>query len=171
MLIFLFAFPVYGQPPEWFLKLRQIKVFESSRQDVERIFNDPKIVYSSNTDGKEKGWGEIIEYQTGNGKLGVFYSTGKCAESDDKTGWDVAENIVVSVEFHPNEPAKLSDFKLDLKTFKAEKAADTQHYSYRSDKLGIEFEVLGGNVTSFEYSPAPERQKLDCRIVLKNKSQ
>lgn len=172
-LVFLILFfgqnSVQAREPDWFLKLQKIKVFKTHREEVEKIFNSPKILYSSNRDGKEPGWGEIVEYQSNDGIIEVFYSTGKCSQLTNPDGWDVDEGIVVSIEFKPNVPVELPELNLNLSTFIAEKADDTQYYSYRSEKLGIEFTTLGGKVTSVEYSLTPEMKKLDCKTILKKK--
>ena len=78
LLLIFSAVSVFPDEPDWFVKLKEVKVFQSSKQDVERVFGNPPIVYSTKNDSREKGWGEINEYQTNEGKLEVFYSTGKC---------------------------------------------------------------------------------------------
>lgn len=165
----LLNFSVYAKKPDWFLKLQEIKVFQSNRQDVERVFDNPKFLYSSNENPKETGWGETVEYQTTDGKLEVFYSTGRCSEQTNKKGWDIDKDLVVSIEFEPNEPIKLSDLELDLSSFSGYKESDNQYFQYKSEKLGVEFTLLGGEVTYIEYSITPEMKKLDCEIILKNK--
>ena len=64
---------------------------------------------------------------------------------------------------------KLSALKLDLSSFTGYKESDNQYYQYQSSKLGIEFTLLGGKVTSIEYSLTDEMKKLDCEIVLKDR--
>lgn len=165
-LIFLGFNSTQAKEPEWFLKLQEIKIFQSSQQDVERIFNYPKVIYSS-SEQSEQGWGNIIKYQTKSGELEVFYSTGRCSESSNKDGWDINEGIIVSIEFEPKKPIKLSMFNLDLTTFVADKESDNPTYNYRSFELGIEFNTLGGKVTSFEYSLTSEMKSLGCEFVVK----
>ena len=111
--------------------------------------------------------GEIIKYQTKDGKLKVFYSTGRCSKNSNKDGWDINKDIIVSIEFELNKPVRLSKLNLDLRTFVGYKESDNPTYHYRSSELGIEFSTLGGKVTSMEYSLTPEMRKLDCEIVLK----
>lgn len=161
--------PVLAKQPNWFVKLQKIKIFQSSKRDVEKVFDLHKVTYSSNEDSREKGWGEIMEYQTNDGKLEAYYSTGKCSDNNNKTGWNIDEGVVVSVKFEPDTLVKLSELNLDLSTFTREKESDTQYYNYKSSELGIEFTTLGEKVTSFEYSLTPEMEALDCEKVLEKK--
>jgi hypothetical protein len=165
-LFFCGTFKTIGQEPDWFLKLKQIKVFQSTRQDVERIFENPEAVYSSNRDGKEAGWGEIIKYERPDGELQVFYSTGKCSEITNPVGWDLDNDVVVNIEFEPTKPVKLSKFNLDLTTFKRSKEFDTENWDYISEQLGINFNVLENKITSFKYSLTPEMREIDCEKLL-----
>jgi hypothetical protein len=167
---FVLSMTVSAQEPDWFLKLKEIKVFQSSKQDVERVFENPKNIYSSNKDGKELGWGEIIEYNTVSGKLHVFYSTGRCSEITNNDGWDLVKDVVVNIEFEPLKSVKLSKLSLDLSTFKREKESDTSFWHYTSEKLGIKFAVLQNKVIWFKYSLTDEMRKLDCEKVLEEKS-
>lgn len=156
-----------AQEPDWLLNLKTVKVFQSTKQDVEIIFKNPKETYSSNKDGKETGWGEVIEYQRPDGNLRVFYSTGKCSKTENNNGWDLSDGVIVNIEFEPVEAVRLQELNLDLTTFKRSQESDNANWNYRSDQLGINFTVLEGKVTSMKYSLTPEMRVLDCEIVLK----
>lgn len=165
---FLPANSIYGKEPEWFLKMKEIKVLQSKRQDVLRVYNYPKITYSSNENPKETGWGEIVRYETKDGKLRVFYSTGRCSKLTNADGLDVDKDVVVNIGFEPANPVELRDLDLDLRTFTGYKESDTQYFEYRSEELGMDFTLLGGKVTSIEYSLTPKMRELDCERILKN---
>ncbi len=168
---FILSISVSAQVPDWYIKLKEVKVFQSSKQDVGRIFEYPNVSYWSRSKGRpDNSWGESFVYETKNGKLDVFYSTGKCSELTGKRGWDIDEGLVVSIEFEPTKPIKLSKLNLDLSTFKREKSSDTAFWRYWSDQLGVNFGVLQNKVTWFEYSITDEMSKLDCEKVLKEKS-
>lgn len=167
--IFLSKSPSYGKGPDWLLKMKNIKIFESSKEDVLKTFNYPKMTYSSNDNGEETSWGESVEYETNEGNLAVFYSTGKCSEETGNKGWDINKDIVVSVEFEPKKVIRLSELDLDLRTFTKYKESDNQYYQYQSVPLGINFTMLGKNVTLFEYSLTDKMKELDCEKVLKTK--
>lgn len=169
LIIVLLIFSVYSKQPDWFFKLQKIKVFQSDKQDVRKVFGNLKVLYSTSENPKETGWGETIEYQTDEGKLEVYYSTGRCSELTNKKGWDIDEEIVVSIEFEPNKPIDLPELNLNLDTFTGYKESDTQYYNYRSSELGIEFTLLEGKLTSIEYSLTPEMKKFDCEVLLKDK--
>lgn len=166
-LILFSASSVFAQTPDWFLKLKQIKVFQSSRQDVERVFENPESVYSSSKDSNEKGWGETVRYKTPDGQLRVFYSTGRCSETANKDGWNLDKDVVVSIEFRPVNRVKLSEFNLDLRTFTREKVIDTDGWFYQSMELGVDFGLSDGKLADIEYSSTPDLRKFDCELLLK----
>ena len=168
LLIFGLSLSVYSKEPDWFIKLKKVKIFSSTRKDVLKVFDNPKETYSSDKNGGETdSWGESVEYETKDGKLEAFYSTGKCSNKSD--GWDVEKDMVVSIEFTPKIPVSLSKFNFDLRTFSKEKEYDTSYWYYRNHRLGILMVVFDKKVTTLEFSITDEMRKLDCEKVLQLK--
>jgi hypothetical protein len=61
-LTLIFVSNVFGQNkvPEWFTKLKQIKVMESTREDAEKLFSSPQIEQV-----RKGGGSQIVDYNFG----------------------------------------------------------------------------------------------------------
>src|SRR3954464_1185825 len=77
--------------PKWYSKLRQIKLMITTRQEVEKLFDHPKVTYTY--DGAV---GRSVEYKIKEGRLSVVYSLGKCSKASDY-GYDVERDMVINV--------------------------------------------------------------------------
>lgn len=58
-----------------------------------------------------------VVYQLKEGSLSIEYSSGFC-KPERKGGWNVPENVVVSLSFSPKHPRRISSLKLDGKKFR-----------------------------------------------------
>ena len=93
LFIFIFSSAISGQEPNWHLKLKQTQPLNSSREDVEKAFDFPKISTTFVDEGIE-----AVFYDTFEGKLSVEYSTGKCS-AEKNEGYDVEKSIVLLIIF------------------------------------------------------------------------
>ncbi len=101
-------------------------------------------------------------YQLNEGNLSIEYSSGPC-RPDRRGGWNVAENLVVSLHFHPKVKQRWSDLKLDRNKFR--KVVDTHVGGviyYINDNDGIVYEIQRGKVMSVEYGPGKKDDHLHC---------
>ena len=73
----------YGTDHDW----RRLIPLQSTRADVERLLGPGKEAY-------------FAIYQLKEGSLFIEYSSGPC-RPERKGGWNVSENVVVSVSFSP----------------------------------------------------------------------
>jgi len=128
---------------------RQIVPLQSTRADVERLLGPGKEAY-------------FAIYQLKEGSLFIEYSSGPC-RPERKGGWNVPENVVVSVSFSPKHRTRITTLKLDPKKFR--KVVD-QHVVgviyYVNDDEGITYEVQSGKVDTIEYGPAKRYDHLYC---------
>jgi hypothetical protein len=133
------------QAQDW----RKIGPLKSTRADVEAML------------GPAEG-GYAAVYQLKEGSLSIEYSSGPC-RPERKGGWNVPENVVVSVSFSPKHPRRISSFKLDPKKFRKEIG---QHVGgviyYINDDEGITYEVQSGKVDAIEYDPPKRYSHLHC---------
>lgn len=157
------CFSIYGAPPEWFIKLKQIKILESTRQEIETLFNHPKITYESV--GQET---VSVEYALKQGELYVSYSLGKCSEQSEYS-YDVEKDVVTRVDIDLKKHINISKLGLDLNGFKKSGISDLPGiFTYRNEDLG-EYHQTGEyfkngvvKVKNLEFFPSSSKQKLAC---------
>ena len=128
---------------------RRIVPLASTRADVERILGPTNEVY-------------FATYRLKEGDLFIEYSSGPC-RPERKGGWNVGENVVISVSFSPKHKRRVADLKLDPKKFR--KVIDNHAIGilyYINDEEGINYEVQDGKVESIEYYPAKSFEHLHC---------
>lgn len=127
----------------------QIDPLKSTRADVERLLGPTKEAY-------------FAVYQLKHGSLFIEYSSGPC-RPERKGGWNVPENVVVSLSFSPKQPKLLSDLRLDPKKFRKVVGGDVLGVEYYvSDEEGITYAVQSGRVDWVEYGPAKRDEHLYC---------
>lgn len=153
---------VKSQEPEWFAKLKQIQVMQSTRQDVERIFSFPNVIQIRG--GKTSS--RTIDYEFKGGSLYVSYSIGKCSLENNTRGYDADNDIVVEVYLFLFEPIKTSRLNLDLKNFEKHKESDTNALTYSNDEIGVQYTGGKKTVSSIKFYPADRYDYLYCRNVL-----
>ncbi|HMS41704.1 MAG TPA: hypothetical protein PKE69_15845 [Pyrinomonadaceae bacterium] len=164
------SYSINAQESDWMVKLRTLKVFESNRADVERIFDSPKIVKELNRAETERdGWGRKVTYNTKSGELVAIYSTGNCLESKNPWGYNVVSDVVVELRFKAKKAVKANRFNFDLKEFYVEYVEDIpDSYLYYNNELGVWLYIFRGKLTGIEYKGSSEDNKrLDCEEVLK----
>jgi hypothetical protein len=128
---------------------RKIVPLTSTRADVERFLGPTNEVY-------------FATYRLKEGNLFIEYSSGPC-RPERKGGWNVGENVVISVSFYPKHKRRIFDLKLDPKKFR--KVIDNHVIGvlyYVNDEDGITYEVQDGKVDSIEYGPAKRYEHLYC---------
>src|SRR5688572_30729750 len=109
-LILSFGGIAFGQSPETLLKqVRQIKLLESSRDDVKRI-----LVEFEATDDND----HYQEFSNDDVDIEVTYATGTCSDDpqneDASDVWNVPEWKVTRIEITPNNAIKLEKLGVDL---------------------------------------------------------
>lgn len=136
-----------------FDKAKQIKLLESTREDVKKILADFKL----DDDADENNESDSRQdFSTKNADIEITYSTGECSdESDDTDIWNVGRGKVTFVEISLNKPLKLKKLKYDISSFRNEqKYANVEDlYVYHNKDLGVAFLVNDGKIETIHLFP------------------
>jgi outer membrane protein assembly factor BamE (lipoprotein component of BamABCDE complex) len=163
--ITLFYVSANADEPNWYLKLSQVKVLESSKQDVESLFGNPRITQSFENFGIN-----FVFYETNEGEFTVQYSTGKCAakdpdpESSTEETYKVEKDKVLKVIFFPKKKLKFSKFKVDKSQVFETNLGEDPALHYINTKQGIDYIVVLGKVRGVELFIPVELDYLRCLI-------
>ncbi len=128
-------------------KIKQIKLLESTREDVKRIFGE----YDEDSEGGE--------YSTDNMTIRIFYSSGDC--SDDGGDWNVAEGRVTEIFVSIDVSIKPKDLKINLSKLERLKRDeddndDDADYLYYDKEKGISYRLSEDEISSIKFIP-PEK--------------
>lgn len=176
IVVFTMAFTSLGKEPNLYRNLQKIKVFESTRKDVEKLFKyiTFKEVRNYNLDSYNEEEKEQLKknplgyysvyYELKDGRLNVTYSKDRCSENN-KQGYDLKEDTVINIYLLFDEDIKLSEFDFDLTNFKKDKPdADLPlAITYTDKNSGIE--LFGGEeaISGIEINPTPyQAEKYEC---------
>lgn len=129
-------------------KIKQIKLLESAREDVKRIFSE----YEKNSEGDK--------YWTDNVTIRISYSSGDCSDDGDEA-WNVAEGKVTEVFVLLNDSFKPKDLKIDLSKLERLKRGEDDdeeddEFIYYDKEKGVSYEVSEGEVSYIKFIP-PEK--------------
>ncbi len=141
----------FAQQRPVFDRAKKIKLLESSREDVIKLFEqENKFPYPSTT-------GEYFSFE--NEGINVTYSAGKC--SDDDQDWNVREGLATEIKITPKYSLKKEDLGIDLTSFRKQRTDPQRKGIYALyDKPGgiavmIHFDLVKAiylTPTSREYS-------------------
>lgn len=167
LLLVLFCFKTdslaFSEEPNWYLKLKQIKMLETTKTEVEKIFSSYKVRYINKFNREQ-----VYYYKSKGSEIIVTYSRGKCPEIPTEklfAGYDVDRDIVINIVYYPLKDIKISKLKLDLRNFESYKEIDTNNYVYFNEDLGVEYGILLGKVTRIEISPSNLMKHLLCKTL------
>ncbi len=118
-----------------FDKAKQIRLLESTRKDVKRIFADYEHDDSDDDYHSQ-------DFSTKNAGIEVSFAKVDC--SDDSEYWNVAEWVVTKIVIFPENPIKVKDFNFSSFTKKMKNEESLESYAYQDEKSGIIF-VINGN--------------------------
>ena len=155
-LILIFAFSVFPQKRKGLDEWLKIKVFISTRQDVEKIYDEKR----SN--------GHFILYETPDGEAAVNYSVGDC-KSTDFPIWNVPKWIVTEIYYNFEEnPPKLKDLIPDKSKYKKKPEGDAGHIEYYNEETGVSiiYDEELKEVSGIVIGPSSrDKQKYDCNLI------
>lgn len=162
LLVLISSGSAFAQPPEWYTSFSKIKIFETTRADVERAFRSPKIV-----DEQNGGAGLSVDYALKGGRLSVTYSMGKCTENN-KFDYNQPKDTVTEIEVYLRRPLSLSRFGLDLTKFEMVEISDVVGlFTYISKDGGVEISGSRTELHGIRYRPSDEQEALSCRNFLR----
>jgi hypothetical protein len=133
-------------------KVRQIKLLESTREDVRRIFAGYKERVSALDD--------FSVFSSKNFWLRVEYSGAGCNYDD----WNVPKGRVIYIEISFDKSVKPEDLAVDLSLLRKEKKyVDSSEYFFYHDKsLGVMYDTCKGKIISMELLPPKEKLPFLC---------
>ena len=165
ILIVIFYLGLYGsifaKEPDWYLKLKQIKILQSTKQDVENLFPSLKGRVSHKFKNSEE-----FHYIKNQETLFASYSLGMCSKDtseNEKYAYDVKNDVLLYLSYTPQKPVKISELKLDLSSFGSYK--DGTGLTYYNFDLGIEYGVFKDKVESVEIFPTNSMKHLLCKTI------
>ncbi len=141
-------------------KVRQIKLLESTREDVKRILRE----YEATDDADH--------YQTFSNDdltIEVKYSSGICSEDSDEEDaseiWGVREWTVTRIEIEPTEPIALRNAGLNLTTYKKDPRFpdDTDSLVFHNKAVGIAVKTREDGIENLIFFPPRAHTDKLCR--------
>lgn len=141
-------------------KVKKIKLLESTRDDVKKIFSD-----------KDEE-SEDDEYSTDELDIEISYSEGKCSEDSGEV-WNVPEGKVTRIVIRFDGEVTPQDLKLDLSKFERitkfedeedDDAEEITDYIYYDKDKGVGYEISNGEVDKIKFIPAIENYPALCRV-------
>ena len=147
--IFAFIFAMCGfsfaqSPLAAFEKAREIKLLESTRNDVKRILGDYEPYEYESQDYDEEN-DEIdlsgktakideIDFVSETTKIKVKFSSGDCSHVYEY--WKVAEDLARQIEITFNNAVKVEDFRFDFSSYIKKVPVEKDSIGYREVKDG-----------------------------------
>ena len=125
----------------------------STRDDVGKIM-------------KKRGDGSVFEvYPMNDGTVDISYSFGKCTD-EINSGWDVAEDVVIKLEYSPLHNRKFSRLGVNMNGF--EKILESAHapelITYINREKGVKYVVQeNGDLSTVGYFPPAKFDALRCK--------
>ncbi len=142
-----------------FDKIKQIKLLESSREDVKRILADYKLGKYDELHHSETFSSERIEIE-------VFYSTGNCSDNSfDADQWNVEKEKVEFIDISFNDSINFKDLKYNISTLRKERllADKKEGFVYHDKSKGIAFLVENEKIISIFLIPSIDQSLLLCK--------
>ena len=137
-------------------KIKQIKLLESNREDVQKIFAGYKFEKYGNSNHKER-------IEADSESITITYSEGIC-EYDESEGYNVPGWKVESITVSPINDINPKDFGFDLPKYKREQVyKDNYNFYIHHDKnSGISFDVFDNKISSINLFPSAKYYSLMC---------
>lgn len=154
VLMLTLSYSIFAQEYEWFRKIKSIIVISSTREDVIKVFGQPKDVTRKYN----------VSYNLTEGKMDVEYSTGLCG-LNKKKGWNVPEFTVTRIFFFPSKPFIPKELGVDLTEFRKYEVSDVPgSFEYENEEIGIDYSVTTkGKIEGIEFYPPSKYDYLYCK--------
>ncbi len=145
-------------------KVKEIKLLESTRDDVRRILADYELGNARNCcigSSKTSKYKDL--FITKNAQIEVSYSDGNCSD-DESDGWNVDEWKAVEIRLHPKSDLKFQEIGFDGTKFKKERVYRyyKQPIIYHRKELGISFEMMNNTVSVIRFEPQKKYLLMLC---------
>lgn len=136
-------------------KAKQIKLLESGRDEVQKIFAGYDLEPSDASRYYQR-------FSSGNAHIWVSYSSGNCAEYSDD--WNMPAWTVTKVNIEFEIPIKPKSSGINLSKYKKEKvyANVSDQYMYHDQELEIGIEVRRHKIKEITLTPSKKYSHLLC---------
>ncbi len=136
-------------------KIKEIKLLESTRDDVRRILADYTLEAANNSHRNDK-------FSTENVHIKIWYSRGDCSVEHEE--WNVPKLTVIEIVVSPINSLEFKDLGFDYSKFQREKKFKNlpNEYIYHNKNLGIAVDVKENEVYEVTYFPPKENYSLLC---------
>jgi hypothetical protein len=140
-------------------KIKQIKLLESTRDDVKRIFSEYTEDFEDDDDD------DIVrdEISTKNIRITFSYSLGSCSD-DDEEAWNVAKGKVTEINVLFRKSVKAQDLKIDLSKLERiekyekdeddEEEEDPDDFVYYDKGKNISYGLEDGEIKNIKFTPS-----------------
>jgi hypothetical protein len=154
LIVLAFSNLVIAKEPGWLTRVKNIKIFKTTKDDVIRVFGITSPMSNEHH--------QIFELEEG--QLVVDYSFGDC-KSNIRNEWDVAEFVVTAFAFTPSKAVDLDDLGLESMSFKKFPVYDVPGAYYCENiEMGISYGLnRKGKVEILEFYPPAADNYLFCK--------
>ena len=134
-------------------KAKEIKLLESTREDVKKILADYEHDDSDDEDYKQY-------FSTKNAEIEVTFSSGDCSENFSY--WNVSEWVATKIKITTEDTIKSKDF--NFSNFKKEipDEESPEFYNYHDEKSGIVFEIDEDEIQKIILYPPKSKNSFLC---------
>ena len=139
-----------------FEKAREIKILESTLNDVQRIFVNFEAGDFDDDLYEQWFYGENVSIR-------VLFSSGDC--SDDSEYWNVRKLTATKASITFKNPVKIEDFKFDFSSFKKEieDEESSDDYIYQNENSGILFDIHDHKIERIILFPSKSHYSSLCK--------
>ncbi len=134
-------------------KAKEIKLLESTREDVKKI-----LAGYENDDSDDEDYKQY--FSTKNAEIEITFSSGDCSE--DFSYWNVSEWIVTKIKITPEDTLKTKDFNFSNFRKETEDKEFPEFYTYHDEKSGIVFEIDEEEIQKIILYPPKSKNNLLC---------
>ena len=135
-------------------KAREIKLLQSTREDVKRILAGYEHDADEDEDNEQT-------FSTENAEIEVSFAKGDCA--DDSEYWNVDEWVVTKIEIDPENELKVEDIAFNFSGFTKEVDEEyPEDYIYQDENSGIVFIIDDKEIRKITIFPSKSNLPFLC---------
>lgn len=144
-------------------KIKQIKLLESTRDDVKRIFSE--FEFEDDKDGEDQE--DLIETEII--AIRFSYSLGNCSDDDDEE-WNVAKGKVTEIDFFIKPVDESPELKIDLSKLERinrykpdeDEEEDPDDFVYFDKTENVSYGLSDGKINTIKFMPAEKNFSALC---------
>ncbi|HEX8288954.1 MAG TPA: hypothetical protein VF556_13210 [Pyrinomonadaceae bacterium] len=139
-----------------FDKAREIKLLESTREDVKKILADYE------NDDSDDDESQFQSFSTKDAEIEIKFSRGDCSKFLEV--WDVPAGIAAKITIKLKEEINLKNFKFDFSNYKKEieDEESPETYKYHNEDDGIVFEIDDDEIERIVFYPTKSKISFLC---------